>query len=273
MEKKCFIIMPISDSNDYPADHFKRVYNHLIKPACERASFKPIRADDILTTNYIGLDILKNILSCEMAICDLSSRNPNVLYELGIRQAFNLPVTLLKDSRTSRIFDIQGFRDVEYDESLRIDSVEDTIKALSETIKNTYSNKTEVNSLISLLGIEPARISERTKISSDTELILNTLLGPDKRIGLIENKIQANPTKIFFQNPSPEIIPDEVGEQFGLNELENLKPGEMVYHHKFGKGKVVSISTDRPDKTGLIDFINVGPKSLLLSFSRLQRVN
>jgi len=128
--------MPISDNEDYPVNHFSRVYEHIIIPACEIAGFEPIRADNIQTTNYIALDIIKNIINADMAICDLSSKNPNVLYELGIRQAFNLPVTLIKDLRTKRIFDIQGFRDVEYDESLRIDTVQDTIEILSETIKN-----------------------------------------------------------------------------------------------------------------------------------------
>src|ERR1035437_305813 len=102
MEKKCFVIMPISDSEDYPTGHFRRVYDHIIDPACEQAGFKPVRADDIMTTNYIALDVIKNIIECEMALCDLSSRNPNVLYELGIRQSFNLPVTLIKDIKTKR---------------------------------------------------------------------------------------------------------------------------------------------------------------------------
>lgn len=94
-----------------------------------------------------------------MAVCDLSSKNPNVLYELGIRQSFNLPVTLIRDSLTQRIFDIQGFRDLEYDQNLRIDNVDNSIELLSETIKNTYETKgKEINSLISLLGIHPARI-------------------------------------------------------------------------------------------------------------------
>ena len=73
-----------------------------------------------------------------MAICDLSSRNPNVLYELGIRQAFNKPVSLIKDAKTIRIFDIQGFRDIVYDESLRIDSVGETIENLAQNLTLTY---------------------------------------------------------------------------------------------------------------------------------------
>lgn len=120
MEKTCFVIMPISESGSYPEGHFKRVYEYIIKSACLKAQFKPIRSDDILNTNYIAIDVIKRIINSDMAICDLSSRNPNVFYELGIRQAFNRPVTLIRDSLTDRVFDIQGFRDIEYDENLRI---------------------------------------------------------------------------------------------------------------------------------------------------------
>ena len=39
--------MPIADMVGYNPDHFTRVYNHLIKPACKDAGFKPVRADDV----------------------------------------------------------------------------------------------------------------------------------------------------------------------------------------------------------------------------------
>lgn len=94
--KNCFVIMPISDTDGYDKGHFNRVYEHLIKPACEEAGFEPIRADDTSKANMIMIDILQKILECDMAICDLSSRNPNVFYELGLRQAFNKKLFLLK---------------------------------------------------------------------------------------------------------------------------------------------------------------------------------
>ena len=101
--------MPISDTDDYPSGHFNRVYLHLLRPAIEKAGFEATRADEIQETNFIVLDIVQHLLSAEMCICDLSSKNPNVLYELGIRQAFNLPVCLIKDDLTSRIFAIQSY--------------------------------------------------------------------------------------------------------------------------------------------------------------------
>lgn len=156
-EKVCFVIMPISDITPYGEGHFKRVYEYVIKPAVIKAGFTPLRADEVKQTNFIIIDILKQIINSSMCICDLSSRNPNVLYELGIRQAFRLPVTIIRDSKTPRVFDIQGLRDIEYNENLRIDNVNSTIESIAETITNTYYNADkDINSIVDLLGILPS---------------------------------------------------------------------------------------------------------------------
>ncbi len=244
--------MPISDSDEYGNGHFGRVYEHIIKPACELAEFKPIRADDIMTTNYIALDIIKNIIECDMAICDLSSRNPNVMYELGIRQAFNLPVALIKDIRTKRVFDIQGFRDVEYDESLRIDTVEIAIQDLCETIKNTYENRqSEINSLVSLLGIEPARLTEKKKISTDTELILNSLSLIDKRLSQIEN-INQNISRLPSNQVATITIPENIGEPLKQSDIKSLEAGMSLFHTRHGKIEIIQIQ-----KSGINNIITM----------------
>lgn len=152
----CFVIMPISDAPSYEAGHFNRVYEYIIKPAVIKSGFTPLRADEVKNTNFIITDILRQIISSSMCICDLSSRNSNVLYELGIRHAFRLPVTLIRDSKTPRIFDIQGLRDIEYDENLRVDNVNSSIDIIAETIINTHKNKAgDINSIIDLLGAIP----------------------------------------------------------------------------------------------------------------------
>ena len=81
----CFVIMPISDCEGYESGHFLRVYEDIIKPAVERSGYTPQRADETKNSNLIQLDILKKLIDAPIAICDLSTRNPNVLFELGIR--------------------------------------------------------------------------------------------------------------------------------------------------------------------------------------------
>lgn len=229
--KSCFIIMPISDQEGYSNGHFDRVYEHIIKPACKIAGFKPTRADEVKSTNYIALDIVKRIIESDLALCDLSSKNPNVLYEVGIRQAFDLPVTFIKDNKTPRIFDIQGFRDVNYDENLRIDTVSKTVSNLAETLINTYRKKDGVNSLISLLSIEPAKISPK-EISEEGSIILNTLKSLEKRISDIN---RPNEDKVLHTS---------AGLDISLADKLSIKVGDTIYIEEFG---TVTITENDPE--------------------------
>lgn len=279
MKKTCFVIMPISDSPNYPKGHFTRVYEHIIKPACILAGFKPIRADDVLNTNHIALDILKKIIDSDMSLCDLSNQNPNVLYELGIRQAFNKPVTLIKDSKTNRVFDVQGIRDLEYDENLRIDNVQEVLENLAEIIKTTYDEKdNQVNSLVKLLGVKPAELLDSTNISIETELILNQLSAIDRRLSLIENTSKNQPKYYPQELIKEEPLFDEMdfsNEKFTHSELANLKKGDKVAHIRFGVGTVIKIEGNPKnfkDLKGVFDFEKGGKKRLLIRFANLYKV-
>lgn len=200
--KSCFIIMPISDQDGYDKGHFNRVYEHLIKPACIKAGFKPIRADEEVKTNYIVVDIIRKILDSEMVLCDLSAKNPNVLYELGLRQAFNRKVVLIKDKKTNRIFDIQGLRTIDYDENLRIDEVNKSIDQMSKTLIETHQSEGEINSLIQLLSLKPAELPTQINLSQESSLILDTLNDISNRMRKLEkpdiivNNKESNEPKI-----------------------------------------------------------------------------
>jgi hypothetical protein len=161
---ECFVIMPISDQTGYDAGHFGKVYEDIFKPACAAAGFKATRADDVKQSNLIHLDILKRVVHSPMAICDLSSRNPNVLFELGLRQAFDKPTILVKDEETPDIFDIAPIRYTGYRRALRYREVLADQLAIAEGIRSTrdaVGNEHNVNSLIRLLELSaPASISE-----------------------------------------------------------------------------------------------------------------
>jgi len=106
-KKKCFIIMPISTPDnrlsDYSNDknHFKHVLEHLLIPSIEKAGLESIppiaKGAEIIHGN-----IIKNIESADLVLCDMSTLNPNVFFELGIRIAINKPVCLIKDDLTEK---------------------------------------------------------------------------------------------------------------------------------------------------------------------------
>ncbi|RED86335.1 hypothetical protein [Cohnella phaseoli] len=192
--KTCFVIMPIAEIEAYGNGHFSRVYDYIIKPACLAAGFIPIRADEVKQANVIVIDILKKIIESEMVICDLSSKNANVFYELGIRQAFNLPAVLIKDDITGRVFDISPVRDEEYDHKLRIDNVTSAVERISKSLINTYESHGkddgQINSLVSMLNISPAQLTAQSTISNETRLILNSIEQMNNRLDGVEGKLK-----------------------------------------------------------------------------------
>ncbi|MFZ5579428.1 MAG: hypothetical protein ACOZAQ_03045 [Pseudomonadota bacterium] len=161
---ECFTIMPIADVDGYPQGHFKQVYDNIIVPGCDAASYKATRADEVKASNLIHLDILRKLIEAPIAICDLSTRNPNVLFELGIRQAFDKPVVLIQEKGTPRIFDIAPLRYLEYSKDMKYHEVLRSQDELSEAIKATVTadgDHGNVNSIVKLLALDsPARIPE-----------------------------------------------------------------------------------------------------------------
>jgi len=173
-KEDCFVIMPISDPEGYEKGHFQHVYNDIIAPACEQASYNPIRADDVLETNMIHLDVLKKLLDTPMAVCDLSTRNPNVLFELGLRQAFDKPVVLIQEKDTPKIFDIAPLRFTEYrKERIYHQVIEDqkNIASSIEATKNAVGRGDGINSIVKLLSLTSvASIKEINKAESNPML-------------------------------------------------------------------------------------------------------
>ena len=154
--KDCFVIMPIAECEGYEPNHFAHVYNDIIKPAVAKTDYIATRADEVKETNLIHLDILKKLIDAPIAICDLSTRNPNVLFELGIRQAFDKPVVLIKEKGTPKIFDIAPLRYLEYSKDMRYHEVIETQNKLCEAINATKGAETEagnINSIVKLMAL------------------------------------------------------------------------------------------------------------------------
>ncbi|HID9646506.1 TPA: hypothetical protein ACXI3D_005018 [Serratia marcescens] len=252
-KKKCFIIMPIADASGYESGHFSRVYNHLIAPACKKAGFEPIRADDVTSSNFIVLDILKKIVECDLAICDLSGRNPNVMYELGLRQAFNKKTVLIKDNQSVSPFDVQAFRYCEYNHSLRIDNVISDIDAIAQAMISTATAQDDINSVVQLLKIEPAVVGEKTKLSIPDTVIFDA-------INQLTSKIDRISSKNFSVS---EALAEATLEKMSLGEILNLNNGisiakgrEFTDENFNYLGTFSKIEYDREEKKSYVVFEN-----------------
>lgn len=265
--KKCFVVMPIADPiTDYDPGHFKRVYDYIIRPACAEAGFEPVRADEIKSSNVIILDIIKKILDYDMVVCDLSNRNPNVLYELALRQAFDKPVTLIKDDITTEPFDIQGIRYTVYDKELRIDLVEKVIKELAASISETYKQRgKDYFSLIQLLGIERATF-KTSDLSDDTLAILRAI-----------NDLKGIKPSPLYSDALPQGVVNVT--LYAENERTNIPfqgsyliGGQLINHKSLGQGRFKGVGSYGATGVLLIDFGFVNLTAIDPDSPDLQRI-
>ena len=105
----CFVVMPF-------ADPIGGYYETIYQPAIERAKLKPNRADaDIYGTGKIIDQIWRGINSARVLVAELTGRNPNVLYELGLAHALKKPVVLVSSNKDDVPFDVQHVRVIYYD--------------------------------------------------------------------------------------------------------------------------------------------------------------
>lgn len=252
-ERACLVIMPVAESTPYESGHFRRVYEYIIKPACIKAGLLPYRLEDIQGNSQIIVNKLKQVISAEIAICDLSSRNSEVLYKLGIRQAFDLPTLLIKDTITERIFDIRGLLDLEYDETLRVDRVNKIVEEIAETLLAMYESKDiKSNSIISLLGIQKAEIKTKAELSAEASILLEAISGVKDQLLKNNNPVHTPPEQPAAESKKKELSwTDSEGNKFQV--------GDVVTHPKFGLGILVDII---PDGLLRVKFNTIGLKVL-----------
>lgn len=185
--KDCFIIMPFSDQPGYEPGHFTHVYEDIIVPACVKASVKCFRGDTTNEPNIIHVDIVKNLIVSPLCICDMSSRNPNVMFELGLRQAFRLPTVLIADDITPQIFDVAPIRCMGYNHELKYRDVRNDQERLCKVIRETITAKKPIpNSILDMMGVDSAI---PPKISNDKNSILKVLQVIQSRIDMLDRNL------------------------------------------------------------------------------------
>lgn len=108
LKETCFVIMPFIST-------FESEYNNIIRPAVEAAGLTCIRADEIYSKPQIMSDIWKSLRSSRIVIAELSGRNTNVFYEVGVAHTLGKPVIIITRNQDDVPFDLKALRYLYYD--------------------------------------------------------------------------------------------------------------------------------------------------------------
>jgi hypothetical protein len=107
---RCFIVMPFSYewSNDV---------HRTLSDACQALVVQPVRGDDVFTPTDILDDIWHSLNGADFVIADITGRNPNVLYELGIAHTLAKPVLIISRNAADIPIDLSTRRVILYGQS------------------------------------------------------------------------------------------------------------------------------------------------------------
>jgi nucleoside 2-deoxyribosyltransferase len=104
----CFVVMPFSPV-------YQSEYENIIKPAITELNIKCERGDEIYAKQRIMDDIWSSIRNCRFVLAELTGRNPNVLYEIGLAHAIGKPVIIITRNGDDVPFDLKDLRYLYYD--------------------------------------------------------------------------------------------------------------------------------------------------------------
>lgn len=210
---KCFVIMPFRD-------WFDGYYSGIYCPAIKSAGLEAQRADDLYAPNNVVSDIWKFTKEADIVLADLTGKNPNVFYELGLAHAISKPVILVTESEEDIPFDLRAIRIIKYDknehnwgEKLKLAIT----KSITEILRNPTAsipapflnvNRSEAPSLTKTEKdlVELKQEVELLKKGLQTSGRLarrEDVLGPSKALEIIENSLKRGvPEEIIISSVS-----------------------------------------------------------------------
>ena len=230
----CGIVMPISEINGCTAEHWKEVKT-ILSEAIEAAGYFANLVSDANDSSVIQNRIVKNLYNNKIVICDVSCKNPNVMFELGLRLAFDKPTIIVMDDNTDYIFDVNIIEHLKYPRDLSYYKILDFKKKLSDKIIGTIkeSEKPDYTTFLKHFGdFTAAKINNR-------EIPMNDALIPyfediSKRLAMVIRN-QQNANMSFSQSEKEDAINRMVrkgietfAKEFGysFNDIYNDENGE-----------------------------------------------
>lgn len=105
----CFILMPFNNGN-----WLQDVYENHVKKVVSSCGLRIYRADDIFSNREVVHDIWEAICTARLIIADVTGRNPNVFYELGIAHTLGKDAIIITQSDSDVPFDLRQLRYIRY---------------------------------------------------------------------------------------------------------------------------------------------------------------
>jgi hypothetical protein len=191
----CFVMMPFTQ---IPKSYYELVY----KPAIEAAGLTPRRADDIYAPSPIISDIWREVRRARVMLADLTFRNPNVMYELGLAHAVGKPVVMLTQNLADVPFDLQQYRLIPYS-PLEPDWSKTLAGEITRSLHDVLKTPTK---FVLPVFLRESDAGDRPTVGA----VEKRLASLERTVDRIEAQVRAKPTAVATYVPTYPGYPSQV---------------------------------------------------------------
>lgn len=194
----CGIIMPISAIDNCSEQHWVDVKTILVD-TIQSAGFEANLVSNADDVGIIQKRIIQNIYDNPIVVCDVSGKNPNVMFELGMRLAFDKPIIIIKDNVTSYSFDTSPIEHLTYPRDLRFNKIVEFKKELKEKIIGTYKKSQSDPSYTTFLKnfgkftvakLDTTEVSQNEFLLEEMQELKSLILNSSQRNTSLWNKMK-----------------------------------------------------------------------------------
>jgi hypothetical protein len=158
----CFVMMPFGS-------WFDRYYQEIYVPAIKDAGLEPVRADELFNTGSVVEQIWDQIVKSRVLLADLTGKNANVFYELGLAHAAVKPVVFTSANVDDVPFDLRHLRVIVY-EIREPDWGAKLKKLITEYLRNTIKDPAKsIPHPFRVLAEMRAKDEDEQEINGDTD--------------------------------------------------------------------------------------------------------
>ncbi|MHA2940212.1 TRAFs-binding domain-containing protein [Vibrio sp. RC27] len=193
-QKICFVIMGFGKKTDYSTGKtfdLDKTYKNIIQPAVESAGYQCVRADEIQDPGLIDKSMYALLMHADLVVADISTFNPNAIYELGVRHAVKPSTTIILKEEGGKInFDLDHTRIFHYKhlgEDIGADEAKRCQVELASLIQNATKNAFVDSPLYDFISdVQPPKLTE-----AEYARIIGDLAEKDNHIFAITEKARS----------------------------------------------------------------------------------